>query len=85
MSRKLPNILITGTPGTGKTSTAELVAENTGFNHINVSNFVKERGFYSERDEEYDSLVIDEDAVSRVILICCFEFGDSCWMKWKIK
>ncbi len=69
MSRKLPNILITGTPGTGKTSTAELVAENTGFNHINVSNFVKERGFYSERDEEYDSLVIDEDAVRRVILI----------------
>ncbi len=64
MSRKLPNILITGTPGTGKTSTAELVAEKTGFNHINVSNFVKERGFYNERDEEYDSLVIDEDAVS---------------------
>jgi broad-specificity NMP kinase len=26
-SRKLPNVLITGTPGTGKTTTAEKVAE----------------------------------------------------------
>jgi adenylate kinase len=48
----------------GKTSTAELFAEQSGFNHINVSQLVKERGFHEEqRDEEYDSLVIDEEAV----------------------
>jgi hypothetical protein len=52
----------------GKTSTAELVADQSGFNHINVSQYVKERGFFSERDEEYDSLVIDEDSVLFTIL-----------------
>ena len=33
---KFPNILITGTPGTGKTQTASLASEKIGFKHINV-------------------------------------------------
>jgi Cdc6-like AAA superfamily ATPase len=28
--RAVPNILITGTPGTGKSTTAEMVAQKTG-------------------------------------------------------
>jgi len=39
--RARPNILITGTPGTGKTTTASLVAEEAGFTHIDVSALVK--------------------------------------------
>ena len=35
-----PNILITGTPGTGKTCTSELVSEMTGFKHLNVGSLV---------------------------------------------
>jgi adenylate kinase len=30
MSRTLPNLIITGTPGTGKTTHCELLAERTG-------------------------------------------------------
>jgi len=44
--RSYPNILITGTPGTGKTCTSELVAEMTGFKHINVGSLV---GFFTSR------------------------------------
>ena len=61
--RKLPNILICGTPGTGKTCTASLIAEATQMRHVNIGDFVKEKQLYSERDEEYDCLVIDEDAL----------------------
>lgn len=61
MARSLPNVLITGTPGTGKSCTAEMVGEQTGLRQINVSQLVKTQGWYSERDEEYDCLVIDED------------------------
>ena len=39
--RTRPNILITGTPGTGKTTTASLIAEETGFAHVDVSALVK--------------------------------------------
>lgn len=39
--RARPNILITGTPGTGKTTTASLIAEEVGFSHIDVSALVK--------------------------------------------
>ena len=39
--RARPNILITGTPGTGKTTTASLIAEETGFAHVDVSALVK--------------------------------------------
>jgi adenylate kinase len=58
----LPNILITGTPGTGKTQTATLVLEKlTGFKHLNVGDIVKQYDCYQEKDEEFDSLILDDD------------------------
>eukprot|EP01031_Cornospumella_fuschlensis_P034222 gene34222-41423_t len=59
----LPNILITGTPGTGKTETARQAAELTGLKHINVGDLIKEKECYEEHNEEYDTLVIDDDKV----------------------
>ena len=61
--RKKPNILITGTPGTGKTSTSALIAEMTGLKHINCSALVKKKQLSTERNEEYDCLMLDEDAL----------------------
>ena len=61
--RTNPNILITGTPGTGKTTTAEMVAELTDLRHVNIGQIVDERGLHDGRDEEYDCWLINEDAV----------------------
>ncbi len=61
--RLLPNILITGTPGTGKTTTAELVAEQTGLRHINVGELVKSEHLHCGWDAEHDCFVLDEDKV----------------------
>lgn len=61
--RALPNILITGTPGTGKTTTSDMLASATGLKHWELSSVIKERGLYTERDEELDCLVYDEDLV----------------------
>lgn len=60
---KRPNILITGTPGTGKTQTAQAAAEAIGFQHINVGDLVKERGLHEGKDEEFDSYILDDDKV----------------------
>ena len=45
MSRKL-NVLITGTPGTGKTSLASILAEQTGFTHVEIGRFVKDHNLF---------------------------------------
>lgn len=56
------NILITGTPGTGKTSMAEmLAAELEGFQHVEVGKLVKENHFYTEYDAELDTHIIEEE------------------------
>ncbi|KAF9580339.1 hypothetical protein BGW38_003056 [Lunasporangiospora selenospora] len=59
--RNMPNILITGTPGTGKTTTSEMTAEATGLMHINVGDLVKSKSLHEGLDTEYDSYILDED------------------------
>lgn len=61
--RDLPNILITGTPGTGKTTTSEMAAEATSLTHINVGDLVKAKSLHEGLDTEYDSYILDEDKV----------------------
>ena len=69
MSRSQPNIIITGTPGTGKTSHCELLAERTGLKHISVNQVVKDRECHEGWDEEYQSWVVDEDKVRLYLLL----------------
>ncbi|ORZ22307.1 AAA domain-domain-containing protein [Absidia repens] len=59
--QKLPNILVTGTPGTGKTTTSEMIAQVTGLTHINVGDLIKSKQFYEGYLEEYDTHILDED------------------------
>jgi broad-specificity NMP kinase len=63
MTRRL-NILITGTPGTGKTTTSELAAMATGLEHVNIGQLVKEKGLSDGWDEEFQAFYIDEDKVN---------------------
>jgi adenylate kinase len=67
--RDRPNILITGTPGTGKTTTCELVAAATGLRHLNVGDLVKKESLHSGWDDEFDSYIIDEDKVRFTYLL----------------
>eukprot|EP00958_Prasinococcus_capsulatus_P007260 scaffold674_cov371-Prasinococcus_capsulatus_cf.AAC.18 len=60
---KLPNILVCGTPGTGKSTLCETVAQQTGLEYIDVGKVVKERGLHSGYDEEFDAYILDEDKV----------------------
>ena len=62
--RATPNILVTGTPGTGKTTFSRMLSEATGFRHVNVGDWVKDRELHSGWDEEHQCFTLDEDKVS---------------------
>ena len=65
----LPNILITGTPGVGKTTLCEqlesALAEQDikGFHHVKLASLVNEKKLYKEWDEKFNVPVFDDDMV----------------------
>ncbi|KAH9984487.1 P-loop containing nucleoside triphosphate hydrolase protein [Russula vinacea] len=63
--RSSPVIVITGTPGTGKTTHAQLLAEQSPvpLRHINVSELIKEKMLHDGFDEEWQTYIVDEDKV----------------------
>ena len=63
MARNQPNIIITGTPGVGKTSHAELLAQSTGLKHLSINQIVKERHCHERWDDELQTWIVDEDKV----------------------
>ncbi len=62
MSNK-ENILITGTPGVGKTTLSKEIADSTGLKYFNISELAKENNFFLNYDAELDSYELDEDQV----------------------
>ena len=69
--RQLPTIPITGTPGTGETTHAQLIAQQSPvpLKHINIGDLVKEKGLHDGFDEEWQSYIVDEDKV------CCLHIS----------
>ncbi|KAF8437352.1 AAA domain-containing protein [Terfezia claveryi] len=59
--RELPNIIITGTPGVGKTTHAQLLADLTPLEHFSINDIVKDKGCHNGFDEEFKSFIVDED------------------------
>ncbi|XP_050312377.1 adenylate kinase isoenzyme 6 [Anthonomus grandis grandis] len=61
IKRDAPNILITGTPGVGKSTLCAQLAEKTGMRWLEISKIAKENNCLEEYDEEYKCPILDED------------------------
>lgn len=69
--RTSPNVIITGTPGVGKTVHCEQLAQEIGLKHLSVNQVAKDRDCYETYDEERKSWVVDEDKVCTL----CWDYG----------
>ena len=69
LERKYPNILISGTPGVGKTSFTTLLQsrildeKNYQMKNINLGNIVNENKLYKEWNDEFNVPVFDDDMI----------------------
>lgn len=61
--RQSPNIVITGTPGVGKTTHCESLAGRIGLRHVSVNQVVKDKECHEGWSDEYQSWIVDEDKV----------------------
>jgi adenylate kinase len=61
--RQRPNIVITGTPGTGKSTHAQVLIDAcpVRLQHINVVELVKQKELHDGYDQEWQSYIVDED------------------------
>ncbi|XP_049816019.1 adenylate kinase isoenzyme 6 isoform X1 [Schistocerca nitens] len=61
--RAMPNILVTGTPGVGKSTLCQQLQERTGFEWLDVGNIAKEFECFDGFDEVYGCPILDEERV----------------------
>ena len=61
--RRRPNILVTGTPGTGKTTFSQLLNNSLGFTYLNIGTLIREQKLYTDWNKEFDVPEYDEDKV----------------------
>ena len=66
----MPNVLVTGTPGVGKTSLCSLIESQfpedyalEGFTYVKLAEMIRERKLYTKWNEEFDVPEFDEDMV----------------------
>lgn len=80
-ARKSPNIIICGTPGTGKsTHAAQILDVVPTLKLLCVGDLVKERGLHTGFDEEWQTHDVDEDALLDSIEPDCLAGG--CLIDW---
>ena len=56
--------LFSGTPGTGKSTLCQELAERCGMNYINIGDVAKEGELYEGWDDQYQCPILNEDRVS---------------------
>ena len=64
--RNLPNIVVTGTPGVGKTTTCQQLISSSStltspLKYLSINTLVKDHGCHEGYDDELKTYIVDED------------------------
>lgn len=61
-------IIITGTPGTGKTKTAKQIAKNNKFKYLDVNRIINENNLKEKYDRERQTYEVDIKKLNKVLI-----------------
>lgn len=86
------NVLVTGTPGVGKTTFCAELASKTGMEHVEVAKLIKDNKLFSDWDDDLNCSIFDEDMVhaaledivsegNKIIDFHSCDFMDDNWFK----
>ena len=68
LPKKLPNVVIvTGTPGTGKTVLARKISKEYGHRYIDVNEVVRQHKLSEGYDKKRDTKIVDETRLAKVL------------------
>ncbi|KAF2719874.1 P-loop containing nucleoside triphosphate hydrolase protein [Polychaeton citri CBS 116435] len=72
-TRTLPNIIITGTPGVGKSTLSSDLASRTGLHHLSITDIVKQHSIGTASTDPDDPRTTDLDEAAEDRILDCVE------------
>jgi len=61
-------IIVSGTPGTGKTTIAKKISKERGYDYLDINEIIKENGLKEGFDKKRNSIIVDVKKLNKILI-----------------